>query len=215
MSTSTETNVPEVIILGASGHGKVVLCTLRSAGFRVYGFLDDNFTLFQSKFSGHLVHGPLNNVLDFDQPVGVIAIGENTTRKKIATFYPSVAWVSPVHRSAHVEQTVYIGQGTVIFAGAVVQMDARIGDHCIINTGATVDHDCQIGDFVHVGPGVNISGNVSIGELSWIGIGSQVIQGISIGSNTIIGAGSTVLHNIPDNVIAYGTPARMIRKREG
>ena len=63
-----------------------------------------------------------------------------------------------------------------------------------------------------INPGVNIAGNVTIGEGCQIGIGANIIDGVKIGDNTIIGAGSLVTKNIPDNVVAYGNPCKIIRK---
>ena len=58
--------------------------------------------------------------------------------------------------------------------------------------------------------GVNLAGNVNIGPKSWIGIGSCVIENIKIGREVIVGAGSTVVNDLPDNVKAYGCPARYL-----
>ncbi len=52
---------------------------------------------------------------------------------------------------------------------------------------------------------------VSIGDKVIIGYNSIILMGIKIGSNTIIGAGSVVTKNIPDNCIAAGNPARIIK----
>lgn len=70
----------------------------------------------------------------------------------------------------------------------------------------------MIGDYCHIAPGVNISGDNRIGEGAWVGVGSCVIQGIHIGKNSFIGAGSVVVKDIPDEVLAYGCPCRVVRK---
>ena len=61
---------------------------------------------------------------------------------------------------------------------------------------------------------MHISGAVNIGELSFIGISSTIIQGVNIGKNVTIGAGSVVLKDIPDNVIAVGNPAKIIKSKK-
>ena len=91
---------------------------------------------------------------------------------------------------------------------------ASIGKNCMINTGVIIEHDCKIGDYCHIAPGVHISGTVSIGELSFIGIGATIIQGIKIGKNVTIGAGSVVIKDIPDNVIALGNPAKIVKSKK-
>jgi acetyltransferase-like isoleucine patch superfamily enzyme len=81
-----------------------------------------------------------------------------------------------------------------------------------INRGTTIGHHTSIGRGCSINPGVNIGGLTTIGEYTTIGIGSNIFDRISIGSNTIIGAGSIVTKSIPDNVIAYGNPAKIIKE---
>ena len=76
----------------------------------------------------------------------------------------------------------------------------------------TVGHDCQIGDFVELSPDVNISGNCTIGDFTNIGTGAVVLPNIRIGKNVVIGAGSVVTKDIPDNSLAYGIPARVMKQ---
>lgn len=52
---------------------------------------------------------------------------------------------------------------------------------------------------------------IKIGDSVWIGSNSVVLMGVSIGNNAVIGAGSVVAHDIPDNAVAVGNPARVIR----
>jgi maltose O-acetyltransferase len=53
-------------------------------------------------------------------------------------------------------------------------------------------------------------GRVQIGRETFIGACSVILPGVTIGSNVIIGAGSVVTHDIPDNCVAVGNPARVI-----
>lgn len=52
---------------------------------------------------------------------------------------------------------------------------------------------------------------VIIGNQVWIGGGAILLPGVTIGNNVVIGAGSVVTGDIPDNVIAYGNPCRVVR----
>ena len=52
------------------------------------------------------------------------------------------------------------------------------------------------------------------GELSFIGIGSTIIQEVTIGKNVTIGAGSVAIKDIPDNAIALGNPAEIIKSKK-
>lgn len=100
------------------------------------------------------------------------------------------------------------------------------------------NHGCQIldggkvtfGDYVFIAPncifttaehaidaeqrneGLEVALPITIGNNVWIGAGTIVLGGVTIGDNTVIGAGSVVTKSIPSNVIAVGSPCRVLRK---
>ena len=92
-----------------------------------------------------------------------------------------------------------------------VNSGARIGENAIINTLAGVEHECVIQDGVHVSAGARLGGNVTVGQATTIEIGATVGARVIIGADSVIGAGAVVLRDIPDGVLAYGIPARVIR----
>ena len=91
---------------------------------------------------------------------------------------------------------------------------AKLGHQVSVNRNVTVGHLADIHDFATLNPGCNIAGYCEIGEGTTIGMGSNIIDGRKIGKNTIIGAGAVVTKHIPDNVIAYGNPAKVIRENK-
>lgn len=199
-----------VVIIGASGHAKVVKQTAEACGFDIVGFYDDNPKLLGNTYLEKPILGRISDLQQLGSDhYAIIAIGDNKIRKSIAEKLVHLKWLSCIHPHSYVDKTVIIGQGTVIFAGSVIQPDTIIGQHCIINTSASVDHDCKLGDYSHCAPGSHLAGGVSIGVGSFIGIGSAIIPNINIGNWTIIGAGSAVIGDIPDDVTAYGCPAKV------
>lgn len=106
---------------------------------------------------------------------------------------------------------VFIGQGTNILDGVKISNSVQIGLGCIIYYNSIVTHDCILGDFVEISPNATILGRVKIGNYSHIGAGAIVLPKVKIGSNVIIGAGSVVNKDIPDNCIAVGVPAKIIK----
>lgn len=119
-----------------------------------------------------------------------------------------------IHPTATILSGVIIGKNCQILTHAVIGIDTVLGDACIVNTSASVDHECIVSDGVHVAPGVTLCGEVFVGTCSFVGAGAVVLPRIKIGSNAIIGAGSVVTHDIPNNVIAFGNPARIIKENE-
>nr|WP_321500567.1 acetyltransferase [uncultured Dethiosulfovibrio sp.] len=197
-----------IYVLGAGGHGKVVISTIRAMGLRVEAILDDDRSLWGSYLLEVEVTGPIDSLREQKHPKAIIAIGINRIREKIATRLDGVEWISAIHPSAVIDVSVKIGPGTAIFAGAVVQPDSTVGNHVIVNTGATVDHDCVLEDFVHIAPGCHLAGNVSLRRGAFMGIGSCAVPGATVGPWTTVGAGGAVISDLPENTVAVGIPAR-------
>jgi sugar O-acyltransferase (sialic acid O-acetyltransferase NeuD family) len=193
-------------LYGASGHAKVIIDILETSGVRVDGLIDDNPNI--NQLQGY----PVRHTFTRESPF-IISIGNNKIRKQVAERLQT-SYGKAIHSSAILSPTAKIGDGTVVMQGAIIQADAKIGKHCIINTGASVDHECVIGDYVHVSPHATLCGNVHVGEGSWIGAGTTVIPNLSIGKWCVIGAGSVITENIPDHVLAFGNPCRIIRYLE-
>lgn len=194
-----------MFLYGASGHAKVILDILAANGVDVEAIVDDNT-------DASNLHGiPIIHSADGCSPM-IISIGNCEVRKRIAERL-SCEFGRAVHPSAVISPSAKVEAGTVVMQGAIIQADAYVGHHCIINTRASVDHECHIGNYVHIAPGCTLSGNVKVGSGTWIGVGSTVIQGIRIGRNCMIGAGSVIVRDLPDNVVAYGCPCRVIKNR--
>ena len=60
--------------------------------------------------------------------------------------------------------------------------------------------------------GYQYNAPIRIGKNCWLGAGVIVLPGVSIGDNTVVGAGSVVTHDLPANVVAVGTPCRVMRE---
>jgi len=209
-----------MLVFGAGGHAKVVIDIARKAGFFVVGVVDEAQAA-GSEFCGASVLGRTAEIVRICQEIqcsaGVVAIGNNMLRanvvQNILDVYPQFQFVTLVHPSAVLGENVLIGEGSVIMAGAIVNPAANIGRHIIVNTKASVDHDAQIGDFTSIAPGATLGGNVGVGEHTAIGLGANVIHGVTIGKHTVVGAGALVNKALPDFVVAFGVPARVVRAR--
>jgi len=203
-----------LLILGASGHGKVVGDCARAVGsWSELLFFDDRWPELSMCGRWPVVERGEDlaaSMLPGDQVF--VAIGNSATRlewlDRLQGAGMDVAIV--VHPSAIISQDVSIGAGSLVVAGAVVNVGCMIGKGCIVNTGSTVDHDCILGDGVHICPGVNLAGDVQVGNGSWIGIGSSVIQGVRIGASVMVGAGAAVVDHVADGLTVVGVPARPV-----
>lgn len=146
---------------------------------------------------------------------GVVAIGgaRGKERVELLRFFNQHSIDTPtlVHSNATVSSSSTVGEGSHIFAGSIIAAEASIGPGCILNHGAQLDHESTIGSGVHLAPGVVICGCVRIGSYTMIGARSVVLPRVTIGNNVIVGAASLVTKSLPDNVIAYGSPAKIVR----
>lgn len=200
-----------LFVIGAGGHGKVVISTIKALGLNINGIFDDDLSKKGKVLLGVPVLGEISAALSEDGKF-IIGIGDNQIRKNIYTLLKDKELISIVHPNTYIDSSVRIGKGTVIFAGVVIQCSSIIGENVILNTSCSIDHDCEIADFCHIAPGVRLAGGVKVGEGAFIGIGSSVIPNIKIGEWCQIGAGSVVVNDIPPRVLAYGNPARIIRE---
>jgi len=201
-----------LLIIGASGHGKVVAdVALKMNKWQKIAFLDQDESL-KSSMGIKIIDRSENAPKYLEDYDIFVAIGNNATREKVLEELISSGASIPVliHPSAVLGELVEIEIGTVIMAGVVVNCCTKIGKGCIINTGATIDHDNIIDDYVHISPGAHLAGTVKIGKGTWIGIGSAVINNVSIAGNCIIGAGAVVIRDITELGTYVGIPAKKI-----
>lgn len=200
----------DVIIIGASGHGKVIADIILQRGDRVLGFLDDNPHA-PSHVYGIPLLGTAADSHRFPGAYFIIAIGNAAIRRRLAQQMTPCRWYTAVHPKAIVSNLgVTVGEGTVIAAGAVVNPGVTIGKHCIVNTNAVVEHDCKLGDYVHLSVSAALGGTVAVDDECWIGIGACVKNNLTICSGVTIGAGAAVVKNITESATYVGIPARKL-----
>lgn len=201
----------KIIIIGASGHGKVVADIARLSGYDYIAFLDDNEG---TKVCGNYeVLGTTELIDDFCCEF-FVAIGNSKVREKVFDRLKQAdkKIATLIHPNAVIGEDVCIGYGTVVMAGAVINPCTIIGEGCIINTCSSVDHDNTIGDFVHISVGSHLAGTVKIGNCSWIGAGATVSNNIEITKDCMIGAGAVVVKDINESGIYIGVPAKLTGK---
>ncbi len=197
----------KLIIIGASGHGKVVADIAMLNGYTDIVFLDDNaVTKEGAGFSvlGKSTEAPEGEVF--------VAIGNTEDRKHLMEYYCNRSMPVLIHPNAVVAKDVKIGAGTVVMAGAVINPGAKIGTGCIINTCSSVDHDCIISDYVHIAVGSHLCGTVLVGQETLIGAGATVSNNVNVCENCTIGAGAVVTCDLSAPGTYVGVPAKRLSK---
>lgn len=208
-------HLPPLVIFGTGGHSLSVANVALSAGYTIKYFVDKNkkgLDLLRCKIIGDLTE--LDNINNFSF---AIAVGDNASRerihKELASVAPNLHFPPLVHASAVISFFSEIGDGTVIMPKAVIGPNSKVGKFCFINTQASIDHDCVMFDYSSLAPAAVTGGAVTIGLRSAISIGATIKHGLIIGDDCVVGANSYLNKDLPNNQVAYGTPAKQVRAR--
>jgi len=205
----------DIAVIGAGGHGRVVLEVVRAAGLhRVVAFLDADPLLTGTKVLGVEVLGQINLLPRLKQQRkirgAVVGVGDNRVRKQLGQVVveAGLELVSAVHPRAIVSPSATVGAGCVVCAGAVVGTEAKLARSVIVNTSAVVDHECEVEECAHICPTAALAGRVKVGEGAFIGLGAKVIQCLTVGAHAVVGAGAVVVRDVPAGATVVGVPAR-------
>ena len=207
-----------IVIIGAGGVGREVSLIIQQINeleqtWNLLGFIDDNTDNWGKVINGYSVIGGIDSLefLSNDTYI-VIAIANYEVKKKIVNKVNNkFKFATIVHPKVWIHDYMTVGQGTIIYEGAILTANIEIGNHVIISPKCGVGHDSIIKDYVSLLWNVNVSGNDLIEEGVMMGSGSTVIQGKKIGKESIIGAGAVVVNDIESFSTAVGVPAKVIK----
>ncbi len=212
----------KIILFPFGGNAREALSTIIDINaikktWKVIGFVDDDQSNHGKEFAGVKVIGG-REFIRKHKDAYVLAVPGNPTsflnrqriveelnvgQKRLATI---------IHPSAVISKEAKIGFNTLIMPNVVVSCSTEVGNHCVILPNTTISHDCKIGDYCSFGSNVSVAGYCQIDVSCYIGTGASLRDRLRIGARTQIGMGANVVNNIPSNVIAYGNPAKVIRK---
>lgn len=204
-----------VIVMGAGGHGRVLIKVLLEQGFKIIGITEDNQKLHGQYIKNLKVIGNDEVVLEYQQQDiylinGLGMIGLDRKRQGLFERFKNLGYsfARVIHPTAIIDEGVKLGEGLQVMAGAIIQVGSSLGNNTIVNTGAIVEHECRIGSHVHLATGATLTGGVRVGDGCLIGAGVTVINGIEIGEHCLVGAGAVVTKNLAPGSKVRGVPAR-------
>ena len=199
-----------VSVLGAGGHGRVVVDALQMLGYSsaLIVIRDDKPDFSPNTLMGCTVEAPIIPTDGLDGWVHA-AVGSAIDREGLLqrSGISIERWLTIIHPSAAVARSATLCSGSFVAAQAVVAPCARIDVGVIVNHGAIVDHDCHVGAYTHIAPAASLGGGVHVGERVFVGAGARILPGIRIGDDAVIGAGAVVLTEVPAGQTWIGVPA--------
>ncbi|MBX3096495.1 MAG: hypothetical protein KF812_06495 [Fimbriimonadaceae bacterium] len=168
-----------VVVIGAGGHARVVVDTLRMSGREIYGLLDADTNRHGEIYEGSTIQGGDGLLPELFQRgvtefiVGIGSIGRPSARVRAYDMGLSFGFVAAtaVHPEGTVACSAKIGSGTLVAAGAVINPASTIGLNAIVNSMALVEHDVEVGDHAHLAPGSRVLGGCRVGARTHIGAG--------------------------------------------
>lgn len=210
--------MPEIIVIGGSGHAKVLISILKKCGYAILGYVDPNdhgaVLGVQRLGDDETLPGIHRRHPSCQAAIGIGIIEVNSgLRLGIQQHLEALGYTLPAIVSPHaiVNEDVTLGPGTVVFDGAVVNSGTWTGRGCILNSNSTVEHDCRLGDNVHIAPGATLSGGVILGDHCMVGAGATIIQTVHVTHGCLIGAGAIVVHDLYEPGTYAGNPVRKIK----
>lgn len=207
-----------IVIVGAGGVGRETSLIIQKINelkptWNLMGFVDDNINTWGNIINGYPVIGGIDSLekLSLDTYV-VVAIANYKVKKKIVNKINNrFKFATIVHPKVWIHNYMTLGEGTIIYEGAILTANIEIGNHVIISPKCGIGHDSIIKDYVSLLWNVNISGNDIIEEGVMMGSASTVIQGKKIGKGSTVGAGAVVIDSIDSYSTVVGVPAKVIK----
>lgn len=127
-----------------------------------------------------------------------------------------------IEPGAIIRDRVSIGKGAVIMMGAVINIGAEVGEGSMVDMNSVIGARGTLGKNVHLGAGAVIAGvleppsksPVIIEDDVMIGANAVILEGVRVGKGSVIAAGSVVIDDIPENSVAAGSPAKVIKIKD-
>lgn len=210
-----------MLIIGAKGFAKEVLevCVQNDCTSNLVFFDDVNMDIPDKLYSEFSILKNKEEVLTHFKNNGksfTIGVGNPKHRRMLHQKFIDLGGVftSMISTTAQIgSYNVNIEEGCNIMQKVVITNDVTIRKGTIVNQLTSIGHDVEIGEFSEICPNVSISGNCKIGANTFIGTGAIILPKINIGKNVVVGAGAVVSKDLPDNCVAVGIPAKVIKNK--
>lgn len=208
----------DIVIIGSGGVGREVSLIIQQINYleptwNLIGFVDDDIDSWGKFINGYSVIGGVETLNFYNEDCYVvIAIANYSVKKSIVEKLNNrFKFATIINPKVWIHDFMTIGEGSIIYEGAIITSNVEIGKHVIISPKCGIGHDSVIKDYSSLLWNVNISGADTIEEGVLIGSGATVIQNKVIGKGSTVGAGSVVIDDIPSGATVVGVPGKVIK----
>jgi sugar O-acyltransferase (sialic acid O-acetyltransferase NeuD family) len=209
-----------IILIGCGEHARMVIDNIEQQDkYELFGLVTNNDDELGKKIYGYDVlckDEELENLLKSNPDIVGYFLGIGNMKVRCMMYKRLDSIIEPVniiHPTAIVSKHATIGKGNIFEAFTKIANSAIVGSHCIVNSFTSINHDQTIGNNVLLAGSVSLAGK-KVGDNTIIADGASIGFKRSVGRNCIIGDGAVVTKDIPDNVIAYGNPARVVKSND-
>ncbi|MEW8199629.1 MAG: NeuD/PglB/VioB family sugar acetyltransferase [Candidatus Thiodiazotropha endolucinida] len=209
-------NNKPLVIIGSGGHACCVKEVAQLAGFSTIGFIDRTRSKGEKINRLPILGGDelLHDISFISGHFFAVGIGSPIARRRYGELLLKKQADCPaiINPSSFVSPHAILGNGVLLMGMNAVNHGARLDDFVALDWQVTIGHGAHLGSAVFAGPGSRVAGDVICGDETYLGLGCQVIERVRIGRGSLIGAGSTVTRDIPERMVAVGSPAKAIRQ---
>ncbi len=215
-----------VIILGGSGIGMITASILnQNTDTEVIGFLNDvepvdsEIGVYKKiKVLGKSDDLPRYlaepDIFVFVAYVGLLA-EKKAFSKVISLGIPRDRYISIIDKTAIIpDGFCSVGNGVLLAPLSQLSTDTTVSDNCMLLPNSFLGHNSFMDVYAHLATNSVVGANVHVGKAVHIGSNATIREKIHLGDFCFIGAGAVVLHDVPDNAIVVGNPARVLRIKE-
>ena len=208
----------KIYILGAGGFGRELLQWIKDINavkptWEIGGFLDDDLHALDTYEHDTEIVGTIKDWQPSEDEEFALAMGSPALKRIIVAKMKAkgAKFATIIHPTALLSPFAKYGEGFIMFPYSKLSCNSEVGDFVTL-LATPIGHDTLVGDYSVISGGCSIVRNVVIGKDVFVAAGVCIAQDVHIGDNAVLGIGSVVLKDVPENMMTFGNPARIMPK---
>lgn len=205
-------------IFGCTSLARRLFYNLKKDGYIISAFVVDDNYCGQDQFCAVplVPYSKLEELFPIAEYEAYVAIGYtnmNVGRKEVMERLFAMGYSLPnyIHQSVVCDGAT-MGEGNLIFAGSILDLDVQIGSGNIFFPGVLISHDAQIGNYNFFAPRAVLAGDISVGNQNFFGLNCSIKNEVKIGNSCFIGASAYVTQDLIDRSVLVPSRSTLLEK---